>query len=473
MRNTRPNSVAPINIGSRRELVVDDYVIERMHGNASRRLHRPTPREVAMVTDAPWEGNMCGHFTVFQDGDLYRMYYTGRQVDLSSGELRSLHMVVCYAESSDGIHWSRPELGLVEFEGSKKNNIILDGARSHHFTPFKDANPDCRPEAKYKAFGGDIFGARGMFAFQSPDGIRWSLVGDHPVIIEGRFDSQNLAFWDSTRGHYREYHRHLRDGRDIMTSTFGDFAAWTEPVFLEYSPGRLTQLYTNQITPYYRAPHLFLGFPTRYNTGRGLLTPLNERIARVSEGFGRNYTDGGFMSSRDGLHFDVWDEAFIRPGPVEKGSWLYGSNYQNWGIVETESHIPGTPNELSVYACEGGWEGTSKRLRRHTLRIDGFVSIQAPLSGGELVTRPIVFEGNELAMNVSTSAAGSVRVEIQQENRDPIRGFALSDCPEIFGDAVEQQVCWRKTPDVAKLSGRSIRLRFVLQDADLYSFVFR
>ncbi len=129
-------------------------------------------------------------------------------------------------------------------------------------------------------------------------------MSDHSPITEGRFDSQNLAFWDSTRKHYREYHRHLREGRDIMTSTSSDFSDWTDPVFLEYSPERLTQLYTNQIAPYYRAPHIFLGFPTRYITGRGLLTPLNERIARISEGFGRNYTDGGFMTSRGGRRGD-------------------------------------------------------------------------------------------------------------------------------------------------------------------------
>ncbi len=141
--------------------------------------------------------------------------------------------------------------------------------------------------------------------------------------------------------------------------------------------------------------------------------------------------------------------------------------------METKSHIPGTPDELSVFVCEGGWEGNSTGLRRHTLRIDGFVSIQAPLSGGEFVTRPIVFEGSELAINLSTSAAGSVRVEIQDGNGDPIAGFALSDCTEIFGDTLDQKVSWQKTSGVADLSGRSVRFRFVLRDADLYSFFFK
>ena len=67
-------------------------------------------------------------------------------------------------------------------------------------------------------------------------------------------------------------------------------------------------------------------------------------------------------------------------------------------------------NEMSIYVSEGSWRNEETRERRYTLRIDGFVSLQAPLSGGEFVTRPILFEGKELVMNYSTSAAGSVRV---------------------------------------------------------------
>jgi hypothetical protein len=93
-----------IDIGSRRELFVDDFVIDKLQG-ARQRLHHPTPREVAIVHDRPWEGNTCFYHTVFRDGDLYRMYYRGSQHTPGKG---STHQVVCYAESEDGIRWTKP-----------------------------------------------------------------------------------------------------------------------------------------------------------------------------------------------------------------------------------------------------------------------------------------------------------------------------------------------------------------------------
>jgi len=466
-----------IHIGSRLELFVDDYLIDKMDG-ARLNLNRPTPREVTIVHDKPWEGNSCHYKTVFQDGELYRMYHRGSHVIYTEGKVESTHhQVVCYAESKDGKHWTKPELGLVEFDGSKKNNIIWEGVGSHNFTPFKDANPDCKPEEKYKALGS---GEGGLYAFKSSDGIHWSLMNDKPVITKGAFDSQNLAFWDSVRCEYREYHRDFRDGRDIRTATSKNFLDWTEPVYLEYSPGRVSQLYTNQVTPYYRAPHIFLGFPTRYidhgwTTSTEALPQLEYRRIRASKSQreGTALTDGMFMSSRDGLNFNIWPESFIRPGLRLKDNWFYGDNYQNWGIVETQSAIDGAPNELSIYVSEGSHHGDGNWWRRYTLRIDGFVSVQAPLSGGEFVTKPLVFEGSELLINFSTSTAGSACVEIQNKEGKPIKGFSLADCHEIFGDALERMVSWKAGSDVSKLSGKPVRLRFLLKDADLYSMRFR
>ena len=265
------------------------------------------------------------------------MYYSARQLDLTGDKLRMAHpAVVCYDESTDGIHWTKPELGLVEFDGSKRNNIIWDGPGTHSFAPLKDANPQCEPEARYKALAGTKRKG-GLFAPQSSDSVHWSLMSPKPVVTKGAFDSQNLAFWDSIRGEYREYHREFRDGRDIMTATSKDFIHWSEPVFLNYEPDRITQLYTNQISPYYRAPHIFLGFPTRYVAGRGHLTCLNERISRVSMRYGTDYTDSGFITSCDGDAFQVWGQASIRPGRVQRGRWVYGGNYQNWGIVQAKA----------------------------------------------------------------------------------------------------------------------------------------
>ena len=333
-------------------MFVDDYLIDRLSG-ARRTLHRPVAREVSLERTKRWEGNSSGYTTVFEDGGLYRIYYRGTHIVYTQGKGENVHReVVCYAESSDGIHWTRPDLSIVEFDGSKKNNIIWDGIGSHNFTPFLDTNPNRTANAKYKAMGRgkslnpndkSRFG-HGLYIFESEDAIHWKLTRDETVITEGAFDSQNLAFWDSLRGEYRAYVRDFREGRDIRTCTSKDFIHWSKPVFLIYAPGRMGQLYTNGVIPYYRAPHIFVGFPTRYadygwaeSTKQLPQREYREVVASASQRSGTAFTDSMFMSSRNALNFDVWPESFVRPGPQRPGSWFYGDKYQNWGIVETKS----------------------------------------------------------------------------------------------------------------------------------------
>ncbi len=471
----------PIDIGSRLQLMADRTLVDKLTGGARHDLHQPAPQDIAVVMDKPWEGNAVNYVTVFQDGDLYRLYYRGADVQYSKDDYRETHReVTCYAESKDGIRWVKPNLGLFEFNGSKGNNIVWNGIGTHNFTPFKDTNPGAGPEAKYKALGlGENSAGRGLFPFRSGDAVHWSLISATPVITKGAFDSQNLAFWDSVRSEYREYHRDFRDGRDIRTCTAQDFLHWSEPEFLSYTPGRVSELYTNQILPYHRAPDLFLGFPTRY-VDRGW-TKAAEALPRPeyrhlrgskSPREGTAVTDTMFMTSRDGHRFEVWPESFLRPGLRTTDSWFYGDIYQNWGLVETKSAIADAPRELSVYVTESTMQERPAYLRRYTLRLDGFVSVAAPLSGGEVVTRPFRFNGRRLLLNYSTSAAGSVRVEIQDSEGKPLPGFTLADAPEVYGDSIEQAVPWKGGADVAELAGKVIRLRFVIRDADLFSFQF-
>ena len=478
------NGQGIIDIGSRRELLVDDHLIASISRDAALRLHRPVPQEIALETDAPWEGNASGYYTVFQDDGAYRMYYRGWHFTHDSGSLEYPHYeVVCLAESSDGISWSKPDLGLVEYEGSRSNNIILDArddsSPAINFVPFKDPNPNAGDDARYKALANNR-GYKGLFALGSPDGLQWDLLRDEPVITKGYFDSQNLAFWDTERGEYRDYHRDFRHGRDIMTCVSTDFLDWTEPVFVDYRPGRIAELYTNQIIPYFRAPHIFVGFPTRYvdRPWSAAIEDLPERAHRrirsdAQERYGAALTDGLFMSSRDALTFNIWPEAYIRPGLRPVDNWAYGDNYQNWGLVTTGSPFAGAPDELSIYVNEGYWRGQSASLRRYTLRVDGFVSLNAPLSGGEMVTKPLNFKGRDLELNFSASAAGSMRVEILHGQVDTaIEGFALADCVEILGDDLARKVRWAPGADLSKLSGEAVRLRFVLHDADLFAYQF-
>jgi len=482
----------PIDIGSRLELMVDEYLVGSRQG-VELRLHRPTPREITIVHNEPWEGNASGYHTVFRDGDLYRMYYRGHRFSMEAENFGpAQHEVVCYAESKDGIVWTKPNLGLVAFNGSTENNIIWDGPGTHNFTPFKDTNPDCWLGAEYKALGGI---GNGLYIFKSSDGIHWSQIHEEPVITKGAFDSQNIGFWDETRGQYAAYFRTFTQVagkrlRSISMTTSRDFVNWSPPAPLTYPGASPEQLYTNQVIPYYRAPHLLLGFPTRY-ADRPLTqhiqtvppTDLRAVVLKAIQRGGTDLTDGLFMTSRDGVTFHRWGEAFLRPGLQRKGNWMYGNMYQNWGIVETPWDPSGgrlpdldrleVPNELSIYVSEGAWLNDVNRMRRYTLRIDGFVSMHASLRGGEFTTKPIRFSGDNLVINYATSAAGSVRVELQDADGMPVEGYSLQDCPEIYGDTIDQTVHWKAGPDLSALAGKAVRARFVLKDADLYSLQFR
>ncbi|MEZ6071548.1 MAG: hypothetical protein R3C10_15100 [Pirellulales bacterium] len=404
------HTAVPIDIGSRRELFVDDHLIERMTGAIELVLHHPTPREVVVVHDAPWEGSGGGYHTIFRDGERYRMYYHAWQILNDEGTaVTPYRLTIGYLESPDGIHWTKPNLGLHEFDGSTENNIVWTGNKAHDLNPFIDTNPAAAPEGRYKAIGLEL-DPHELRAYQSPDGIHWSVMKEAPIMTTGAFDTQNVAFWDDARGEYRAYIRDFKDGiRDIRTATSQDFLNWTEPVWLDYGDAPVEHLYTNQVRPYYRAPHIYIGFPSRYTertwgeSSRQLPGwQWREKRHGVSPRYGTAVTDALLMTSRDGLHFRRWGEAFLRPG-MRDNNWAYGDNYIAWQAVETVSDAPGQPPELSLYATEDYFTGKSSQLRRYTLRLDGFVSAQAKLAGGELVTKPLTFTGNRLSLNYATS----------------------------------------------------------------------
>jgi len=199
----------PLKIGNQLQLFVDDYLIESMQ-DVQLVLQKPEPAGVAIRFDKPWEGNTSAYFTVFHDGNKYRLYYRGasepdyvRQSALKPGEVvPPIHRALtCYAESTDGITWAKPSLGLVDFNGSRDNNIILDDHEaSANFSPFIDTNPKAPASERYKAIGGDQ--PKGLFLFSSPDGIRWKKMTDKHVITDGALDSLNVVFWDPLREEY-------------------------------------------------------------------------------------------------------------------------------------------------------------------------------------------------------------------------------------------------------------------------------
>ncbi|MBG86360.1 MAG: hypothetical protein CMO80_05600 [Verrucomicrobiales bacterium] len=252
------------------------------------------------------------------------------------------------------------------------------------------------------------------------------------MIRRGRLDSMNTMFWEPRLNRYVIYYRTVVGGyRSISRTTLTDLVEWSESVPLDYADSPRQQMYTNGIQPYHRAPHILFGFPARYTARKmtdqirslepvELRAELTAAYARV----GSDLSDGLFMSSRDGIRFWRWDEAFIRPGPEagpSASNWMYGDNYQSHGLFETASDREGAPNQLSMLVREGYWRARDSRLRRYTIRLDGFVSVRAPYAGGELVSKPLCFIGSRLTLNYSTFAAGSMRVEIQDPRGNEFR----------------------------------------------------
>ena len=447
----QPPAQQAIDVGTRVEMFVDERLIDPAHRRGiSLELQTPVRREVVLTTDKPWEGIFSAYFTIFQDGPRFRLYYRG------SGPVgdNSERQYTCYAESTDGIHFVRPNLGLHEFYGSKKNNILLSGIESHNFAPFVDANPAAKPSERYKALAGI---ASKLYAFGSPDGLHWKKLQDEPVMTKGTFDSLNLAFWDTQAKCYRAYSRYFDRGgytgyRAIQHSRSNDFLHWEEPQPNHYAAGvPMAHFYTNATFPCPGAPHHYLAFPMRF-------VPERKKDAQMKE---PGVSDAVFMSSHDGQNWDRTHlESWLRPG-TDQHNWTHRSNMPAWGIVQTE------PEEFSMYVSEHyGWP--DNRLRRITVRRHGFSSAHAGARGGEFTTQPLIFSGDKLVLNYATSAAGSIAVEVQDEIGKPLPGYTIADMKPLYGDELDAAISWNSKKGVSGVAGKPVRLHFVMSDADIF-----
>lgn len=467
-------SASPLRLDDRRELFADRWLIDELDG-AHLRLHPPRPAGIALRMDQPWEGRYSTYVTVLHDGEKFRLYYRGRANLPDSRnpvavDLDLEYQVTCYAESDDGINWTRPNLGLYEFDGTRDNNIIL--ARSPactNFTPFLDTRPGVPARERFKAVGG-VHGA-GLELFVSADGIRWRSLGVREGLT-GAFDTQNIIFWSELERCYVLYFRTWSSGvayegaREISRAISPDLVQWSPPVRMTYGDAPFEELYTQQTQPYFRAPHLYVAFPNRFFPSRKVLTEEEFVVAGIWE---RSRTsgvnDGVFMTSRGGTTYDrTFLEAFVRPGP-DRQNWSPRNNYAAHGLVQT------SPHELSLYYTRHYAQPTN-HLERFTLRLDGFASLSAGRAGGTALTRPFTFAGRLLELNYATAAAGSIEIEICDEHGEPIRGFSRSEHTPLIGDEISGIVAWRSGDDLARLRGRAVRLRFHLIDADVFALRF-
>ena len=485
------------NLGKNRMLCWDDFLIEKKE-NAEVRMHHPKRKNRILNCDQDWEGNHCGYARYIKVGDKFRFYYGCKNYvfrpERSDVSCNKRCFAVC--ESSDGKTFKRMPINKYEYDGVTHNNIFLLEDRDN-FSIFYDENPDCPENERFKALGmggGEGYpqdnGPRGLYMWVSEDGIDFKMKGLLP--LPGSFDSYNSMLWDKETKQYYFFYRgeHRTDGgeidfdivkkersifREIRVSTSKDLVNFEHFGELDYGADNIPmQFYTNNIVKYYRANDMFIGMPMRYNdrwedAENYEQMPLPERHAYMTKAWGREGTalsDAGLITSRDGYHFNKWDEAFFTQGIEARNNWWYGGTTPHYGMWETESDNEAEPNELSFIVHEN-YRIKAVEFWRYTIRIDGFFSWYAKFRGGEILTKPFTFEGDELEINFATSAFGDVTVTVCDEEGNELEGYKSI---KIFGDTLSRKVKFEKP--LSALNGKPIRLKFNLRDCDLYSFKF-
>ena len=176
-------------------------------------------------------------------------------------------------------------------------------------------------------------------------------------------------------------------------------------------------------------------------------------------------SDAVLMTTRGGNRYDrSFMEALVRP-EIGWSHWISRSNYPTRGIVPTGK------NEMSIYIQHDYFQPTHS-LHRYSMRVDGLVSVSAPYSGGTFTTKTLTFTGSRLLLNYSTSAAGSIRVEILDETGTPLDGFSGENASDLTGNWIDQEITFPGGQNVGELAGKPVKVRFTMKDADLYSIRF-
>ena len=482
-----------------REVLWDMFLADKCD-NITLEMHKPVRKNIALNCNAPWEGESTCYFTLIHDGEKYRLYYRG--LGTNGGPLKpenGYHVTWCVAYSDDGVTFTKPNLGIYDFQGSKDNNIVLmDNTRFlDNFAVMYDTNPDCPADEKFKGLAqydnpevkpdenGIKFSAL-LAYYKSADGLHFEYVRNIPV--DGAFDSMNYAFWDESIGKYRLYYRafhHLDEEnkieyeaekhvRGIKLALSDDFVTWEEKGGLVYSDPIEIQMYTNNVQRYYRSD-IYFGIPTRYidrapdNKNYAYLPDLcgiRPDLIKYEGREGTACTEAMIMTSRDGLNFDRTREAFLTPGIECGDNWVYGDCYFARGVAETPSDFKGEPNEMSLYTVTG-MKTRGVTLVRYTERIDGFFSWSADFNGGEVLTKLFTFNGGKMSVNFATSALGYLQIVFCDENGKALEGY---DSGRIFGDSIDRPVDFEKS--LSDLNGKAVRMKISMKDAGFYSFNF-
>ena len=469
----------PLTLGTTKQLLFDDALVEAKEGFVTTMNPAARNNTPVLTPEKPWESHGCSNPTVMLDEGVYKMWYSANGED---GIPRD-----CYATSTDGIHWERPNLGLIDYQGSRENSIIsLD---LNHGSIFKD--PSAEPERRYKCILGAgkydyvaVYGGGARFRYDeippetwhygsvsglySPDGIHWTPCDK--LIMPWYTDTRNVAFWDDRIQKYVAYVRwneYLRvedgaqrgsfDYRAIARSESTDFENFPvpekilEPDFDDPEDADMWGggLYDTAAVKYPLADDAYFIFTAAYYHTTDAL-------------------DIQLATSRDGIHFTRWREPFVRLGP--DGAFDSLMLYMGVGVLpigdELRLYYTGYDQPHDKVTGEEYRPAIGSAL----LRLDGFVSQDAAGQEGWLTTLPFTCEGSHLEVNMDGSARGWLKVEILDEGMQPLKGFTKAEADRLGGSSTSQTVTWDGRRDLSALKGQTVRLRFVGQSVKLYAF---
>ncbi len=490
-----------LEIGNRKQLFVDDYMIQSL-SDAQRVLNPAikSAKNPVVKPDRPWEGRLSPIAKVLYDEEegLFKMWYRTTdqyRAQRGGGELTDYQWTdkgavreqveaayryvgdpgrynyrLCYATSHDGVHWDKPNLGRVEFNGSRSNNILPADSRA---PTFFDAN-EKDPARRYKAIGqtrsSDPPGMQ-LHLYYSGDGFVWTPDPHNPVMDTtpepGRWGPTHYMGWDPIRKVYAAHienclHRACPLGQRIVgRAESPDMKNWSQPqnILLPDERDHVdTEFYNFPVVAY---EGVYIALPWIFRTTNTLHYPT-------------------LAFSRDGLHYErTFREPLVRNG--DHGSFDEVSIYCSAPIMHD--------GKVWIYYTGANWRGPQQLFYAGesairapglaTLPEDGFVSIDAgKLRPGILLTHPFSFEGTTLEVNLEAAAhnygAGraEVKVEILDHQVQPLSGFSLDQSDPLTTTGTHQ-ASWQGRSDLSELAGRSIQLRFWIRNAKLYSFGFK
>ncbi|MDZ7724116.1 MAG: hypothetical protein U5R06_15240 [candidate division KSB1 bacterium] len=472
-----------IDVGNDKQLFIDDFLID-LNKHIDFVMNPPYQTgEIIIDTDLPHEkdGLILPYSSVIKDKDgKIRIWY-----DLTIPALENVKKRTAgYAESNNGIDFKKPVLGKYEVKGSKKNNIVFPPEANGGTAVWID--PMALAEHRYKTQS-KVYPSKELHIYSSPDGIDWSFYANVDP-RDGPVDTQTIIFWDKNLGKYLLFTRERIYGRCVRRAEMNDlesslentgFAIWTDikdqyTYFSERADrSKPEDLRNDAPMGYYGATifpyeNVYIGLAQAFwhwkGRGEHDLRPgmrdVRLLISRDSKEFKRMGNRKAFMGPGPSGRFDskcVW----ALPNPIVMGDeiWIY---YVGWNFDRIGRIDPDAPDGMSRSV-----------LSRAIMRLDGFVSADAPYEGGEMITKPITFKGNKLEINANTGAGGSIRVEILDHDGYPIPGFSIEESNWIVGNSVRFPVSWTSDGNLESLNGKIVRLRFVMRDCKLYAFQFK